>query len=81
MLGSRRILSSGPRPAASRGIHSSFEITPTALRQFDIAPRNHSAVLADGVKEDQKIARAAIEDPVKSASAVATQLAQWADDL
>jgi hypothetical protein len=81
MLDSRRILSRGPRPPAFGGVHPSLEITPTPLRQFDITPRNRSAVLADGVKEDQEIARAAIENPVERASAVATQLPQWTGDL
>jgi hypothetical protein len=51
------------------------------LRQFDVAPRDRPAVLAEDVKKDEEVARAAIEDSVKGAAAVTPHLAQRSVDL
>jgi hypothetical protein len=51
------------------------------LCQFDISPGDRPGALAENVEQDEEIPRAAIENSIQGAAAVASQLAQAAFDL
>jgi hypothetical protein len=81
MLRSRGVLPRGAWAASVRGVHAPRKFPPAPLGKCDVPSRQGSTVLADRVQEDEKVARAVIEDANEVAPCMAAQLSQAAFDL